>query len=66
MANENAVTADRPAAVATVTERGCTQVQGYLFSRPLTPADARAFLQRNIDKFEPAAPGAPKTPGDAR
>jgi diguanylate cyclase (GGDEF)-like protein len=52
--------------LATVTERGCTQVQGYLFSRPLTPADARAFLQRNIDKFEPAAPGARKTPGDAR
>ena len=32
--------------LASVLQRGCTQVQGYLFSRPLTPADARAFLER--------------------
>jgi diguanylate cyclase (GGDEF)-like protein len=33
--------------LASILERGCTQVQGYLFSRPLTPEDARLFLARN-------------------
>jgi hypothetical protein len=27
-------------------------VQGYLFSRPLTPSDARAFLMNNIEKVD--------------
>ena len=31
---------------ASVLERGCTEVQGYLFSRPLTAEDAKTFLMK--------------------
>jgi len=37
--------------LANVLERGCTQVQGYLFSRPLTATDARAFLERGPESL---------------
>jgi EAL domain-containing protein (putative c-di-GMP-specific phosphodiesterase class I) len=29
-----------------VLDHGCTEVQGYLFSRPLKAEDARAFLMQ--------------------
>jgi predicted signal transduction protein with EAL and GGDEF domain len=35
---------ETPAQLDSVLERGCTLVQGYLFSRPLTAEDATAFL----------------------
>ncbi len=36
--------------LASVLERGCTEVQGYLFSRPLTAEDARAFAERGTEE----------------
>lgn len=41
-----------------VLERGCTLVQGYLFSRPLTAEDATRFAVDNMAGN--AMPGAPK------
>ena len=45
-------------------ERGCTQVQGYLFSRPLTADDALSFLtQRGAERGTgKASPEDEKTP----
>ena len=36
-------------------ELGCDQGQGYLFSRPLIPADARALLAANGPRLASAA-----------
>jgi EAL domain-containing protein (putative c-di-GMP-specific phosphodiesterase class I) len=33
--------------LAMMTSLGCTELQGYLLGRPLSPVDARAFLNRN-------------------
>ena len=50
--------------LASVLERGCTQVQGYLFSRPLTADDALSFLpQRGAERGTgKASPEDEKTP----
>jgi EAL domain-containing protein (putative c-di-GMP-specific phosphodiesterase class I) len=39
-----------------VLQRGCTEVQGYLFSRPLTAEDARAYVTRNSEEGLQRAP----------
>jgi len=35
-----------------VMDQGCNEVQGYLFSRPLTASDARAFMAKTEPVFE--------------
>jgi diguanylate cyclase (GGDEF)-like protein len=35
--------------LTSVLAHGCTEVQGYLFSRPLTAQDARAYARRSAD-----------------
>ncbi|TML86062.1 MAG: EAL domain-containing protein [Actinobacteria bacterium] len=44
-------------------ELGCSEVQGYHFSRPLAPDDVEAFLKtRGLDRAE--APATARLPGD--
>jgi EAL domain-containing protein (putative c-di-GMP-specific phosphodiesterase class I) len=54
---------ERPGQLEWLRARGCHEVQGYLLSKPLAPADLEAqFLSQNAATQEPAAADVPVLP----
>ena len=50
-----AVGVETPEQLDLVRREGCTQVQGFLFSRPLPPGEAAAYIAARADRAGPSS-----------